>query len=353
MPEPKRIGLALQGGGAHGAFTWGVLDRLLDEVEAGRIEIAAISGTSAGALNGAALALGLLDGPAQARALLAELWTTTAAEARLTPFVITAAMLGIERCGDWNLDDSFAARWLDASSLAFSPYDWRAPNLLAPVIAKALPHLHRLDRRGGPGLFVCATRVSDNARKIFKRGEIDANALLASACLPTDFESIEIAGERYWDGGYMGNPALEPLISHRYFSDPVEDLLVVRVNPLRRTDGWPTSTRQIADRLNEITFNASLVLEVNGICAVNALLARAPPDCHGKYRQIRLHAIANDGVMQRLGHVSKLNPYAPFLDYLRSVGREAADEWLRDHWRDLGQRTSWNIDEQVKKRMRQ
>jgi NTE family protein len=352
----QRIGIALQGGGAHGAFTWGVLDRLLDEVKAGRFEIAAVSGTSAGALNAAALTLGLLDNPDRARDQLHTLWQRTADSAQLiNPLVVASRLMGIEKREAWNIDDMPLAAALEVMALRVSPYDWGPfyRNPIAPVIESAFPGLDRLKSEGGPQLFICATRIRDNRREVFSRPHIDRDVLLASACKPTDFQAIEIGGERYWDGGYMGNPALEPLFNTTD-ATAVDDIVLVQINPLRRSDGWPITATAIADRLNQVTFNASLMLEVNTIHTVNKLLEQSPPDaeCHRNYRPIRLHAIANEAFMQTLGVMSKFNPYWPFLKRLFDVGRETADRWLSEHSYKIGQQSSWNIEDVVKPKLR-
>jgi NTE family protein len=352
----QRIGIALQGGGAHGAFTWGVLDRLLDEVKAGRFEIAAVSGTSAGALNAAALTLGLLDNPDCARYQLHTLWQRTADRAQLiNPLVMASRLMGIERREAWNIDDTPLAVALEMMALRSSPYDWGPfySNPLAPVIESALPGLDRLKGAGGPELFICATRIRDNRREVFRRPHIDRDVLLASACKPTDFQAIEIGGERYWDGGYMGNPALDPLFNTTE-ETAVDDIVLIQINPFRRSDGWPISAAKIADRLNQITFNASLILEVNTIHTVNKLLAQSQPDaeCHRNYRPIRLHAIGNETFMQTLGVMSKFNPYWPFLNRLFDIGRVTADRWLSEHGDKIGRQSSWNIEDVVKPKLR-
>ena len=352
----QRIGIALQGGGAHGAFTWGVLDRLLDEVKAGRLEIVAVSGTSAGALNAAALTLGLLDDPDCARDRLKTLWQRTADAAQaINPLVMASHFMGIEQRQAWNIDDTPLAAALEMMALRISPYDWGAfyRNPLASVVERAFPELDRLKSEGGPKLFICTTRIRDNRREVFSRPYIDRDVLLASACKPTDFQAIEIGGERYWDGGYMGNPALEPLFNATD-ATTVDDIVLVQINPLQRSDGWPITATAIADRLNQITFNASLLLEVNTIHTVNKLLEQSPPeaDCHRNYRPIRLHAIANETFMQTLGVMSKFNPYRPFLTRLFDVGRATADPWLSEHGDKIGQQSSWNVEDVVKPRLR-
>lgn len=198
MARLQRIGIALQGGGAHGAFTWGVLDRLLDEVKAGRFEIASVSGTSAGALNATALTLGLLDNPDRARDQLRTLWERTADSARLiNPLVMASGLMGIEKQEAWNIDDTPLAAALDVMALRISPYDWGPfyRNPLAPVIQSALPGLDRLKGTGGPELFICATRISDNRREVFRRPHIDRDVLLASA-----LQANRLSSDRNWCG---------------------------------------------------------------------------------------------------------------------------------------------------------
>jgi NTE family protein len=240
-------------------------------------------------------------------------------------------------------------------ALRTSPYDWGPfyRNPLVPVIESALPGLDRLKAAGGPELFICATRIRDNRREVFRRPQIDRDVLLASACKPTDFQAIEIGGERYWDGGYMGNPALDPLFNTTA-ETAVDDIVLIQINPLRRSDGWPVSAATIADRLNQITFNASLILEVNTIHTVNKLLEQSPPDayCHRNYRPIRLHAIANEEFMQTLGVMSKFNPYWPFLKRLFEVGRTTADHWLNEHADQIGRRSTWDIEDVIKPKLR-
>jgi nucleoside-diphosphate-sugar epimerase/predicted acylesterase/phospholipase RssA len=351
MGRPVRIGLALQGGGAHAAFAWGVLDRLLEEVEAGRLEITAISGTSAGALNAAALALGLAHSADAARRSLRRLWECIADEARpFNPFVVASSLDRIERGERWNVDNKFVAQILERFRI--SPYDLPGySNPLVPVIERALRDLGPLQVEGEPHLFVCATRIRDNQQVTFTRPRITADVLLASACEPLLFQAIEIDGERYWDGGYMGNPSLVPLID----VDGVDDIIVVEINPINRTDGLPRSFSEITDRLNEITFNTSLMHELTTIHTVNKLLEQSPPGAasHRNYRPIRLHKISNEPFMQTLGVVSKHNPYWPFLEKLFLVGRDTADLWLAQHGKSIGEKSTLNVEEDIKPVLRQ
>ena len=328
----KTICVALQGGGAHGAFTWGVLDRLLEEP---LLEIQAVSGTSAGALNGAILVDALKRGGRQhARTRLEQFWSS-----------ISAAGTGVFKPGrmlspafgpasDW----SPLALWTEMLSLVWSPYD--NPfyvNLLAEVIGAALPDFAALNDERLPYLFVCATNVKTNRRKIFGAGELDAGALTASACLPTIFRSVEVKGNYYWDGGYMGNPALAPLRSPSL----APDLLIVWVNPLDQPN-VPTNARAIIDRANEITFNATLVQEIEAIDTVNELKDNnASPN--SPYKRIHLHEIRDEPNLAALGFASKSNIDWAFLLELRDFGRVAAERWLATSFDSIGRSSTADV----------
>ncbi len=259
MSQP--VALALQGGGTHGAFTWGVLDRLLHEVASGHLRITAISGSSAGAINGALCAYGLSAGmtPENAektRALLADFWQALAEKA----FVGGNAFLGglvPNYLTGWNLDWSPVAIWMEMASRVFSPYNNPFySNSLSPLLERFFPAeaIAAINQRGAPKLHVCAVNIRNNRRRIFTQPGITVDSLLASACLPHQFQAIPIETEFYWDGGYIGNPALGPLLKS------ADDIIVVMLNPLHVHDIPPRSARQILDRLNEINFNAPLVL---------------------------------------------------------------------------------------------
>lgn len=325
----KKVCLALQGGGAHGAFTWGVLDGLLREES---LEIEAVSGTSAGAMNAAILVDALKrGGPAHARARLERFWraVSEAGSGLFKP----GRMLGplLDRNSDW----SPLALWSEMLSLVWSPYDNPFyENTLAKVIGRELPDFRALNDDRTPYLFVCATNVRTNRRKVFGPGELSAAALAASACLPTLFRSVEVDGEFYWDGGYLGNPALAPLRSPAL----AEDLLLVWVNPLNQPT-VPTNARDILDRLNEVTFNATLIQEIEAIDAVNELKPgkRAPG---AAYKRIRLHEIEDERNLAQLGLASKGNTDWAFLSGLRDLGRRAAARWLRTSLGKVGRRTT-------------
>ena len=340
--SPPSIALALQGGGSHGAFTWGVLDRLLREIAADRLRIAAIGGSSAGAINAALMVSGLVQGgPDCARHKLEDFWHSLSRTGFLAgnPFFFGEP----SPFGGANLDWSPIAIALEAIGLVVSPYtNPFYADALAPLIAQAFPaaDLVALNAATTPHLFIGATDVLSNARAVFTQPDISTDALRASACLPTEFKAVAIGGTPYWDGGYLGNPALSPLVDH------AQDLMLVLVNAFHRDGMPPHSARAIMDRLNEITFNASVVLEVNAIEAINRLLAELAASgtpYAGHYRPVRLHAIRNDAFVEQLGFVSKNSTSWDFLSRLREVGYQTADHWLSRHLADVGIRSSFDV----------
>jgi len=330
-----RISLALQGGGAHGAFTWGVLDRLLDEPD---LAIDGVSGTSAGAINACVLAQGLFeDGAAGAKAELAAFWRRVAdlGVVGFNPYQ-TTPLQSLTRA--WNLDWSPIGLWLDTLALFVSPYQ------LNPLDHNPLRELLRerldFDRLRGPGaikLFICATNLKTNQMKLFGNGELSVEALLASACLPQLNRAVEVAGQFYWDGGFIGNPVLKPLLREC----EAVDIVLVQLNPTRRPD-LPISARDILDRLNEVTMNAALMRELDGIATINRLLAAGQLE-HPRYEMIHLHRIADPEVMASLGMRSKNNTAWPFLVYLRDAGRGAAGRWLEEHRHQLGRESTLDL----------
>jgi NTE family protein len=325
LTKRKRICLALQGGGAHGAFTWGVLERLLEDES---LEIEAVSGTSAGAMNGAMLADGLKRGGAYAaRQRLEQFWRAVS-QAGNDIFKPGRAMTpAFAPLAQWSPIDV----WAELVSLVWSPYDnpfYR--NALGDMLATQLPDCSMLNDARMPYLFACATNVLTNHRRIFGPGEITRDALVASACLPTLFRSVEIDGQFYWDGGYLGNPALYPLRSPALAAD----VLIVWVNPLHQP-AVPTSARAILDRINEVTFNATLVQEIEAIDAINAL--KSDDDArHSPYKRVRLHEIRDEPHLAKLDYASKFDTDWDFLLELRRYGREAANRWLASCVDDVG-----------------
>ncbi len=317
-----RISLALQGGGAHGAFTWGVLDRLLED---GRFEIAAISGTSAGALNGAALKAGLAaGGPEAARKSLRALWEQIAdiGDFRMVPWFqpFLPGLRFWQQASESFLPFSPAG----VATQLWSPYTPGIPyrNPLEPVIEGL--DFARICAKAGPALFIGATNVRTGKVRIFHGDELTPQALMASACLPTAFRAVEIGGEAYWDGGYTGNPSLWPL----YDRALPDDIVIVQVNPLRR-EAVPESPMEIQNRVNEISFNASLMGELRAIAFVRRLIDEGRIE-RGQMKDVRPHMIADDVLMNDLSASSKLEPSGRLIHRLHEAGRVAAEGFLKD-----------------------
>jgi NTE family protein len=326
------IDLALQGGGSHGAFTWGVLDRLLEEPW---LQIVGISGTSAGAMNAAVLAGGWTEGGREgARAALDEFWKRVSRAAALSPLQRTP----YDRLmGRWTLDWSPVFIAMDLMSRIFSPYDLNPHgfNPLRDILAESIDFARLA--RSPIKLFITATNVRTGRGHIFRNPEITPDVLLASACLPTMFQAIEIDGEPYWDGGFAGNPTITPLVRETEAHDSV----LVQINP-RERPGTPRSAPEILNRLNEISFNSPLMKELRMI----ALLREASDPGKGegcRWAEMRTHRIMTE-MMTELGHSSKLNAEWEFLTMLRAEGHRAASEFLDSHADDLGHRSTTDID---------
>jgi NTE family protein len=334
MPaKTKTVSLALQGGGSHGAFTWGVLERLLEEPE---LKIGAISGTSAGAMNGVALANGMrVGGRKGAIAALEAFWRRVATIGRFGPFPRTP----LDRlAGGWNLDGSPAMLAFDMMSRLLSPYqfnpfDWHP---LRTVLAEQV-NFAALRHKCDPQVFVTATNVLSGKIKIFQPDELSVEACLASACLPLLFQAVRIGEDAYWDGGYSGNPAIFPLI----YNTAAPDILLVHVNPIRRSE-VPTTATTIIDRLNEITFNAGLMREMRAIDFVTRLLAEERVD-ERRYKRLFIHMVDGTDDLHLLGASSKLNADWDFLSYLRDLGRQNAERWLGAHLDAVGVRSSVDV----------
>ena len=329
----KSVNLALQGGGSHGAFTWGVLDRLFED---GRIWVDAVSGTSAGALNAVVASQGMYDGGGEgARAELARFWRAVAEAGRSSPFTRS---FWDRLMGNWSLDASPGYLWMDLMSRVASPYDVNPLNLnpLRDLVDDFVDFAKVQDCADMP-IFVSATNVETGRVRVFQREEITLDAVMASACLPFMFQAVEIDGVPYWDGGYMGNPVLFPFIDH----SPCADIMIVQINPVERP-GTPRSAREILNRVNEVTFNASLLRELRAIDFVDRLLADGRLDpCD--YRAMRVHIVQDDAEMGPLGASSKLNAEWAFLQHLRDIGRAAAGRWLDAHFDDLGKRSTVDL----------
>jgi NTE family protein len=330
--DPVSVDLGLQGGGAHGAFTWGVLDRLLEEPW---LRFDGVSGTSAGAMNAVVMADGLAaGGPSEARAALARFWKRVSDAALLSPLRRGPLEL---LTGRWTLDYSPVFTALDIAARVLSPYDVNplGANPLRRILAETID-FERLVR-APIKTFVTATNVRTGRGRVFRNRDITPDVLLASACLPTLFQAVEIDGEPYWDGGYSGNPSITPLIRECESSDTI----LVQINPIERP-GTPRTAREIHNRLNEVAFNAVLIKELRG-----AALLRKAADPGGEGRvwaRMRMHRIASD-VMVDLGYSSKLLAEWEFFEVLRDEGRKAAQSFLDAHGNALGVRSTLDVDE--------
>ena len=341
-PNKRRIDLALQGGGSHGAFTWGVLDRLLEEEW---LEIAGVSGTSAGAMNAVALAAGLMEGGRDgARTALRRFWTKVS---EASPFAALddgplGAMFGPNN--PWL--QPWIAPWQQVAKALgsqLSPYQLNPLNLnpLREILDETVD-FGRVRACHRTQLFIAATHVSTGELRVFRQDELTADMVLASACLPLLFQAVEIGGEAYWDGGYAGNPTLMPLISET----DADDLLLVQINPSRRDD-VPTQASDILDRANEVTFNASLLKELRTIALIKELLKDAgrPDSAYHRplFRRIddlRLHRLDAEEELSQFGASSKLQTGHSFLLQLHDIGRRAAHGWLETHGPYVGKRST-------------
>ncbi len=335
------LNLALQGGGAHGAFTWGVLDRLLED---DRFEIGWISGTSAGAINAAALATGLArGGPAAARASLAALWDGVARSGvpdllRLNPF-LAGSLASLGRSG----------AMAHMASL-FSPYDFN-PLGFDPLrrVLEAHVDIDLLRATPGPDLLIAATNVATGQARLFRRAEMSIEALLASACLPTLHHAVELNGHTYWDGGFSANPDLLTLAAE----SPFADTLIIQLNPMTR-HGVPTSTRDIASHVNHMAFHRPYLAELEALVRVRAAdqprprglarLWRQPETAERRIARHRFHLVEAGRITGRLPVESKGKPEQALLDYLFQGGRLEADKWLDRHGADVGARDSADIE---------
>jgi len=341
-PSPrKKINLALQGGGAHGAFTWGVLDHLLGEE---RIEIEGISGASAGAVNAVMLADGLARGGSEeARRRLAEFWRAASFGGGLPPMQRAV----VERLFSFvPLEGSPIQTWLDVMSSYFSPYDVNPLNInpLKDLITRFVD-FDAIRASDELQLFVSATNVHTGRLHVFSRNKISADAVMASACLPMLFQAVEIDGVPFWDGGYLGNPVIFPFFS----TTETEDVLVVQINPLVRKT-TPKSSQEIVNRLNEITFNSSLLSEYRAIEFVSRLIdqGRLPHGTGpGQYRRIKVHRIVLDSAGRYYNASSKLTNDYDFFELLREDGRRAARRFLDEHFDDIGVKSTVDLRAEV------
>ncbi|MGB8275069.1 MAG: patatin-like phospholipase family protein [Alphaproteobacteria bacterium] len=337
-PSPtKVINLALQGGGAHGAFTWGILDRLLEDE---RIVIEGVSGASAGAINAALLAYGAIDGGAEgARALLDRFWRRLATLSHFSPLRATP----MERmAAGWTADWSAGQMLFDLVTRVFSPYQMN-PFAMNPLrdLLEELIDFERLRLHSPVRLFVSATNVRTGKVRVFRTEEMSADVLLASACLPSVHQAVQIGDDHFWDGGFTSNPAILPLVSEVSSAD----IVVVQATPAHHPE-VPVTARDIRGRLNHIVFNAPLIREIQSIAWMQDAIKDADVtqgSLAHRLRQVRIHHIDADDALAAHGASSALHPEWEFVAELRDLGRERADDWLADTFERLGVETTADL----------
>lgn len=330
----KKIDLALQGGGAHGAYTWGVIDRLLDDE---RIEIDGVCGTSAGAMNGVCTVYGLKKGGRNmAKHLLVKFWHKISDAGKLS---LLQPTWFDKMMSPGNMDYSPLYKVFSMTSENLSPSQFN-PMAFNPLekILKEVINFDELHQFNPPKLFVCATNVKTCEARVFKPHEITAKTILASACLPYLYEAVEIDGEFYWDGGYMGNPPLQVLIDNTTDTD---DILLIQVNP-KNIKNVPSNVEDIKDRVNEISFNSSLMLEIKMLQFQQELI-KLGVTLNGKLKPVRLHNISPDAHLGELNLSSKLNTNWDFLMYLKDLGYKACNHWLEENFEKIGKETTFAV----------
>jgi NTE family protein len=340
--------LALQGGGSHGAFTWGVLDALLED---GRVSIEGISGTSAGAMNAVALAHGFAQSEGKskqsandaARASLANFWNGVVSmgalgEAQRAPFDMLMGSMGGDASPMGKMMSSMTNMWSTAITQSMSPYQ-NNPLDINPLKDFLEKHIdfEAIAALKNLKLFVVATGVSTGKAEVFSGKRVTAKAVMASACLPTLFKAVEIEGEHYWDGGYSGNPAIHPLI----YNCSSRDILLVQINPIKR-DKLPTTAAEIMDRMNEITFNAGLLAEMRAIDFVKRLIAQGKLDA-SHYKDVLMHRIDGGELLEDYNAASKVSTNSQMIHKLRDLGRECTKKWLKQYVDQIGKQATLDI----------
>jgi NTE family protein len=329
----KKVDLALQGGGAHGAFTWGVLERLLED---DRLEIEAISGTSAGAMNAVVAADGMMkNGRDGAREALGTFWKSVSQSALHSPYKRTFYDVMV---GNWNLDHSPGYLFSDLLSRVASPYELNPLNInpLKDFLVETI-NFERVRGCNKMKLFIAATCVQTGKVRIFDRAQLTPDVVMASACLPSLYQAVTIDGQDYWDGGYSGNPPLYPFA----YRCTAADVIIVQINPMNRRE-TPNTAREILNRVNEITFNANLLHELRAIDFVARMLDEGSLDPK-RYKKIRIHAIAAEKKFEHLNASSKLNAEWDFFRHLHDIGRQVADDWLKTNYAAVGQRSTLDL----------
>jgi NTE family protein len=334
----KRVNLAFQGGGAHGAFTWGVLDQLLED---GRIAIEGISGTSAGALNAAVLAYGRMRGGNDgAREALHRFWRAVSDSSMAATSVRRSGWPVVPAAG-WHIHDTLIFNWFETMTRLVSPYQFNPLNInpLWQIVERHVD-FESLRRNGDIKLFVSATNVRTGQLRVFHTHELTLDAMMASACLPFVFQAVEIDHDYYWDGGYMGNPSLFPLCYHT----ESRDVIVVHINPIVR-DKLPTDAAEIMNRINEISFNSSLLREFRAMAFVNKLIEEdwLKDEYKGRLKQMFVHSIRADQALTDGSVASKFSLDWSFLTRLRDRGRATAAAWLKQHFASVNHRSTVDL----------
>lgn len=332
----KKVSFALQGGGAHGAFTWGVMDKILED---GRFEIEGLSGTSAGGMTAIAIAQGLAKGgPEEARKMLTLFWTKISESGKNSPMK-PSPMEKME--GKYTMNQSPFFQAFEYMTRMFSPYEFNPfdTNPLRDVVNEIFDFDFIRKCKDMPKVFVAATQVYTGKVVTFGNKELKPECVLASACLPFLHRAVEVDGEYYWDGGFIGNPALYPLI----YNCETPDIVLVRINPINRPT-LPTHARDIMDRLNEITCNAAMMREMRAVAFITDLIDDGKVK-EGALTRLFMHDIAAEEEFQKLNFSSKLNSEWDFLTHLRDVGREVASKWIAENYDDIGVKSSTNIHE--------
>lgn len=335
-PNQRPVAIAIQGGGAHGAFSWGVMDRLLED---GRFVIEGMTGTSAGGMNAVATVQGLMrGGPQQAREELRHFWEEISKAGKHSslnhPGPIDRMM------GKHTMYNSPGFIMFDFLSRLFSPYELNPMGYdpLESTIEKCFD-FEALRQYTGCKLFLCATHVFTGKLQIFNLTELKKECLLATACLPTIHNAVKVDGEYYWDGGFIGNPVFFPLI----YNCETPDIIFIQLNPMTRNK-LPTTSREISDRLNEVTNNASVIREMRAIHLISKLIDEGVLE-ENRMKRVNMHVIQDEATFQDLGWSSKLNTDWAFLSHLFDQGRMAADQWIKEHFDKVGNSSSVSIED--------
>lgn len=336
--KKKQLNLALQGGGAHGAYTWGILDRLL---EVDKYEIVGVSATSAGSMNAIVLAQGLVSGGHhKARELLRSFWFSISEAGK------NLGMLNRTFLDYWlepYLKAPLSFYWFSHIMGVLSPYQFNPWNLhpIHDILSKQID-FEKINHQSKIKLFICATNVRNGKIEIFKQPNLSVESILASACLPKLFQAVEINNEYYWDGGYIGNPAIFPLI----YETDVYDVLILNIVPIER-DLVPYDVIGIDTRIREVSFNSSLMRELRAINFVTKLIDEdwIKEEYKAKLKRLHIHCIEADKDLLQFPYSSVYIPDWEFLSLLFELGRKAADKWIKEDDQHIGKQSTINFDD--------